>query len=125
MNSNINTDLVVEALKEVMVPGTKVDIIKLNLVGEVKVTGGEVAVSVVKTTEKPETIDAIRQAVADKVSGLPGVMGVNGTTDPNPSAAGLTDTATIPLPTGPGCPGSSGSSPWPAPRVEWGNRRWR
>lgn len=81
MSTNINTDLVVEALKEVMVPGTKVDIIKLNLVGEVKVTGGEVAVSVVKTTEKPETIDAIREEIAAKVNGLPGVMSVNVTVD--------------------------------------------
>jgi ATP-binding protein involved in chromosome partitioning len=81
VSSNINTDLVVEALKEVMVPGTKVDIIKLNLVGEVKVNGGEVAISVVRTTEKPETIDAIRQAVGDKISALPGVLGVQVTVD--------------------------------------------
>ena len=77
MSANINADLVAEALKEVMVPGTKVDVIKVNLIGEIKVSGGAVEVSVVRTTEREETIDAVRQAVADKVGGLPGVMSVN------------------------------------------------
>jgi ATP-binding protein involved in chromosome partitioning len=81
MSSSINADLVVESLKEVMVPGTKVDVVKVNLIGEIKISGGTVEVSVVRTTERPETIDEVRQAVADKVSSLPGVMGVNVTVD--------------------------------------------
>ncbi len=76
MSTNLNPDVVVAALKEVMVPGTKVDVVKINLIGEVKVNGGEVMVTVVKTTEKKETIDAVRAAVAEKVSGLPGVLAV-------------------------------------------------
>ncbi len=81
MNTNINADAVITALKEVMVPGTKVDVVKINLIGEVKVIGGEVQISVVKTTEKPETIAAVREAVVQKVSGLPGVLSVNVTVD--------------------------------------------
>ncbi len=77
MSANLNPEMVMEALKEVMVPGTKVDIVKIGLVGEIKVTGGEVVVSVVKTTEKDETIEAVRAGVAEKVSGLPGVLSVN------------------------------------------------
>jgi ATP-binding protein involved in chromosome partitioning len=78
---NINADMVVDALKEVMLPGTRVDVVKVNLIGEVKVAGGEVTVSVVRTTEKPETIAAVREAVAAKISGLPGVLSVNVTVD--------------------------------------------
>ncbi len=77
MSANLNPEMVMEALKEVMVPGTKVDIVKIGLVGEIKVTGGEVVVSVVKTTEKDETIEAVRAGVTEKVSGLPGVLSVN------------------------------------------------
>ena len=81
MSTNINADHIVEAQKEVHVPGTKVDVVKINLIGEIQISGGEVTVSVVKTTEKPETIDAVRAAVAAKVSSLPGVMSVNVTID--------------------------------------------
>jgi len=81
MSSNLNTEAIVEALKEVMVPGTSVDVVKINLIGEVKVAGGQVDVSVVKATEKHETIDAVREAVAQKISGLPGVLSVNVTID--------------------------------------------
>ncbi len=77
MSANLNPEVVMEALKEVMVPGTKVGVTKVGLIGEIKVTGGEVVVSVVKTTEKDETIDAVRAGVAEKVSGLPGVLSVN------------------------------------------------
>ncbi len=81
MSININADMVVDALKEVMLPGTRVDVVKVNLIGEVKVAGGEVTVSVVRTTEKPETNAAVREAVAAKISGLPGVLSVNVTVD--------------------------------------------
>ena len=76
MSSNLNTDLVVEALKDVMVPGTKVDVMKVSLIGEIKVTGGEVRVTVVKTSERQETIDGVRQAVAERLGTLPGVLSV-------------------------------------------------
>ena len=81
MSSKINADMVVEALREVMLPGTKVDVMKVNLIGEVKVTGGAVEVSVVRTSEKPETIAAVREAVAAKLAALPGVLSVNVTVD--------------------------------------------
>ncbi len=76
MSSNLNTDLVLEALQEVMVPGTRVSVTKVNLIGEIKVTGGDVFVTVVKTSEKQETIDAVRQGIADRLSKLPGVLAV-------------------------------------------------
>ncbi len=77
MSANLNPEVIMEALKEVLVPGTKVDIVKIGLVGEIKVTGGEVVVSVVKTTEKDETIAAVRAGVAEKVSSLSGVLSVD------------------------------------------------
>jgi ATP-binding protein involved in chromosome partitioning len=64
------------ALKQVKVPGTRVDVVSINLIGEIKVTGGEVVVSVVKTPEKDETIAAVREGVIQAVSALPGVLSV-------------------------------------------------
>jgi ATP-binding protein involved in chromosome partitioning len=78
---NINADMVVDALKEVMLPGTRVDVVKVNLIGEVKVAGGEVTVSVGGPTEKPDTNAHGRAGVAAKISGLPGVLSVNVTVD--------------------------------------------
>jgi ATP-binding protein involved in chromosome partitioning len=76
VSNNLNPDIVMEALKEVKVPGTRVDVVSINLIGEIKVTGGEVVVTVVKTSEKDETIAAVREGVAQVVSGLPGVLSV-------------------------------------------------
>ncbi len=77
MSPNLTPETVLAALKDVKVPGTRVDIVKINLVGEIKVSGGEVTVTVVKTTEKDETIAQVRQDVARAVGALPGVMSVN------------------------------------------------
>ncbi len=81
MSTNLNPEVIMEALKEVLVPGTRVDVVKVGLIGEIKVTGGEVVVSVVKTSEKDETIAAVRAGVTKKVSGLPGVLSVDVTLD--------------------------------------------
>ena len=77
MSNNLNPDVVMAALKEVKVPGTKVDVVSINLIGEIKVSGGDVIVTVVKTSEKDETIAAVREGVAQAVSGLPGVLSVD------------------------------------------------
>ena len=74
MSANLNPDVVLAALKEVKVPGANVDIVAINLIGEIKVSGGDVLVTVVRTSEKPETIDQVRQDVLAKVSGLSGVL---------------------------------------------------
>ncbi len=77
VSSNLNTAIVLEALKQVMVPDTKVSVVSIDLIGEVKVTGGEIFVTVVRTSEKEETINQVRQDVADKCNALPGVLSVN------------------------------------------------
>jgi len=76
VSANLNPETVMTALQQVMVPGTKVDIVKVGLIGEIKVTGGEVVVSVVRTSEKEETITKVRSGVMKAVSDLPGVMTV-------------------------------------------------
>lgn len=76
MSSKLNTAAVLEALKQVMVPDTKVSVVSIDLIGEVKVTGGEVFVTVVRTSEKEETINQVREAVAEKLSALSGVLSV-------------------------------------------------
>jgi len=77
VSSNLNPEVVMEALKDVKVPGTRVDVVSIKLIGEIKVTGGKVDVTVVKTSEKDETIAAVRAGVADRVSQISGVMAVN------------------------------------------------
>ncbi len=81
MSNNLNPEVIMNALKAVTVPGTKVDVVKVGLIGEIKVTGGEVVVSVVRTSEKDETIAAVRAAVVEAVSGLPGVLSVDAPID--------------------------------------------
>ena len=77
MSTQLNPDIVRQALTEVMVPGTKVNVLTVNLIGEITVSGGDVTVSVVHTSEKDETIAAVRENVARAVSALPGVLAVN------------------------------------------------
>ena len=81
MSNNLNPEVIMNVLKAVTVPGTKVDVVKVGLIGEIKVTGGEVVVSVVRTSEKDETIAAVRAAVVEAVSGLPGVLSVDAPID--------------------------------------------
>jgi len=76
VSSNLNTSVVMEALKQVMVPGTKVSAVSIDLIGEVQVSGGEIYVTVVRTSEKEETINQIRQDVMEKCSALSGVLSV-------------------------------------------------
>ena len=77
MSTQLNPEVVREALKEVKIPGTKVDVLSINLIGDITVTGGEVTVTVVHTSEKDETIAAVREGVTRVVSALPGVLSVN------------------------------------------------
>ena len=81
MSSKLTPETVLEALKDVKVPGTKIDVVKIDLIGEIKVTGGTVAVTVVRTSEKEETIAAVRAGVAERVAQVPGVMSVEVTVD--------------------------------------------
>ena len=76
MSVNLSPDTILAALKEVNLPGANVDIVAIKLVGDIQVSGGQVRVMIVKTSEKDETIDSVRQAVIDKVSGMSGVLAV-------------------------------------------------
>ncbi|MBU8871206.1 MAG: Mrp/NBP35 family ATP-binding protein [Gemmatimonadales bacterium] len=76
MSANLSSDTVMAALKEVKLPGANVDIVSIKLVGDVQVSGGQVRIIIVKTSEKDETIEGVRQAVVDKVSSLSGVLSV-------------------------------------------------
>jgi len=71
--SQLTPDAVRDALREVLVPNTRVDIVKINLVGEITVDGGDVVVEIIQTSEKDETIDAVGRAAHAKVASLPGV----------------------------------------------------
>jgi ATP-binding protein involved in chromosome partitioning len=74
---SLNRDAILAALREVKVPGTKVDIVKIDLVGKVEVAGGEVLVEIIRTSEKEETIAEIRRLVAEKLQGLAGVTSLS------------------------------------------------
>jgi len=77
LSENLNPETVMQALQDVVVPGTRVDVVKVGLIGEIEVTGGAVVVSVVKTSEKDETIAVVRQEVAERVSAMAGVLSVD------------------------------------------------
>ncbi len=74
---SLNRDAILAALREVKVPGTKVDIVKIDLVGKVEVAGGEVLVEIVRTSEKEDTIAEIRRLVGERLQGLPGVTSLS------------------------------------------------
>ncbi len=76
MSQSLTPEIVMAALREVKVPGTRVDVVSINLIGEIVVTGGQVTVTVVRTSEKEETIAQVRQDVLKAVSSLPGVQSV-------------------------------------------------
>lgn len=77
MSTSLTPEAVMAVLEDVNLPGTTRSVVSLDLIGEIRVSGGEVTVTVVRTSEKEETIDAVRQAVAQKVSALSGVLAVN------------------------------------------------
>ena len=131
VSNNLNPETVMEALREVKVPGTRVDVVSVNLIGEIKVTGGEVVVSVVRTSEKDETIAAVREGVMQAVSRLPGVLSVQVPVDDRslppkrPAHRALTASRPIPSPIARSFRAWRRSWRWRAPRVAWGNHRWR
>lgn len=77
MNAPLTPETVMTALEDVNLPGTTRSVVSLDLIGEIRVSGGEVVVTVVRTSEKEETIAAVREAVAQTVSALPGVLALN------------------------------------------------
>ena len=76
MNAPLTPEVVMDALREVLLPGTSRDVVSLNMIGEIRVSGGQVTASVVRTSEKDETIAAVREAVAKRLGELSGVLAV-------------------------------------------------
>lgn len=83
---SLTPEAVRQALREVLCPGTKRDIVDIELVGEITVDGSEVTVEIVQTSERDELIAEIQERVAELVSDLPGVSAVNVNTS-RPQAA--------------------------------------
>lgn len=67
-------DTVRDALAEVLVPGTKVSVTKIDLIADVVVEEGRVNVIVRHTTEKQETIDGVVDAIGERLKSLPGLQ---------------------------------------------------
>ncbi len=61
------------ALAEVMCPGTRVDIVKIELIGRIAVDGDAVEVDIAQTSEKPELIAEVKALVEARLAELPGV----------------------------------------------------
>lgn len=68
---------IVAALREVKAPGTRVDIVTIDLVGKIEVADGDVRVEIVRTTEKQETIAAVCRAVQARLEAIPQVATVS------------------------------------------------
>jgi ATP-binding protein involved in chromosome partitioning len=74
---SLTRDDILAALREVKVPGTRVDIVKIDLVGKIEIDGGEVLVEIVRTTEKEETIETVRQEALARLERLPGITSLS------------------------------------------------
>lgn len=74
---SVQKEAVLAALREVKVPGTKVDIVKIDLVGNVEVQDGAVRVEIVRTSEKEETIAEVQRLVRERLAALPGVAAID------------------------------------------------
>ena len=74
---SVTRDDVLAVLREVKVPGTKVDIVKVDLVGKVEFTDGELLVEIVRTTEKEETIEVVQQMAIERLREMPGVSSLS------------------------------------------------
>ena len=72
-----NADEIRQALATVHCPGTKVDIVKIDLVHEITAADGRVEVKIRQTSEKDELIAKVCDLVRDKVSSIPGVESVD------------------------------------------------
>jgi ATP-binding protein involved in chromosome partitioning len=73
---SLSRDDILAALRDVKVPGTKVDIVKIDLVGKIEIDGGQVRVEIVRTSEKEETIEAVRRDALARLERLAGVDAV-------------------------------------------------
>ncbi len=69
-DQKLTPDVVRDALREVLVPNTKVDIVKIDLVGDITVDGGDVTVVIKRTSEKEETIQGVIQAAGERLSAM-------------------------------------------------------
>jgi len=74
---SLTREQVLDALREVKVPGTRVDIVKIDLVGKIEIHGGELLVEIVRTSEKEETIAAVREAATERLRQLPGLTSLS------------------------------------------------
>jgi ATP-binding protein involved in chromosome partitioning len=72
----VTPDTVREALREVNCPGTKVNIVSIDLVGDIQVTTDAVHVEILHTTEKPETITKVQALVIKRLDGRVGSRAV-------------------------------------------------
>ena len=102
---SLTRDDVLAALREVKVPGTKVDIVKIDLVGKVALDDGDLHVEIVRTTEKEETIAAVREAAEVRLRELPGVTSLAVEVDDRSQQGGEQK----PAPTG---PHGQSADPW-------------
>ncbi len=74
---NPTRDDILAALREVKVPGTRVDIVKIDLIGKIEIAGGEVLVELVHTSEKEETIAQVRQDVRERLAKVRGITSLS------------------------------------------------
>jgi len=76
-DQNLTPEIVLDALRNALVPGTSVDIVKINLVGDITVDGGNVTVVIKRTSEKDETIQGVIQAAGKVLAAMPAVKKMN------------------------------------------------
>jgi ATP-binding protein involved in chromosome partitioning len=74
----LTPDLVRDALRTVLFPGFKRDVVTLGMVGDdIAVAGGTVRLHLRPGTDKPEVVDQLRRAIEHALRRLPGVASVD------------------------------------------------
>src|SRR5262245_36177091 len=74
----LSPERVRDALRTVLFPGFRRDLVTLGMVGEeIHVEGGRVRVHVRPGTDRPEVLEEIRRGIERAVRGLPGVTSID------------------------------------------------
>jgi len=95
--SQLNEDVVLEALRQIKDPDLHKDIVTLGFIKDLAITNGTVSFRIVLTTPACPVRDEMQNAARELVTAIPGVQSVNVTMDAEvPKGRGLGDKVSVP-----------------------------
>ena len=95
--SQITEQVVLDALKQIIDPDLRKDIVTLGFVRDLSISGGAVSFRIVLTTPACQVKEEMETAALEIVSGLAGVSAVNVTMDAEvPKGRGIANNIAVP-----------------------------